>query len=79
MTIFNQFPIKSKLNKANNNKKALVIAISSYEDSSNLNSIELCRNDGNEMYDVLIKLGYEITDNRKLIGYVNSTVEKSYL
>jgi tetratricopeptide (TPR) repeat protein len=51
--------------------KALVIAVSDY-DSSNLKSIEFCRNDGEEMYDVLKKVGYDIPDDRKLIGYVDS-------
>ena len=56
----------------NHNKKALVIAVSDYDNSSGLKSIEYCKNDGQEMYNVLKKLGYDIPDNRKLIGYVDS-------
>jgi hypothetical protein len=52
-------------------KKALVIAVSDYDNSSGLKSIEFCENDGKEMYDILKKNGYDIPDNRKLIGYVD--------
>lgn len=56
----------------NQNKKALVIAVSDYDDSSGLRSIEFCKNDGQEMYNTLKKLGYDIPDSRKLIGFVDS-------
>jgi tetratricopeptide (TPR) repeat protein len=56
----------------NNSKKALVIAVSDYGDSSGLKSISFCKNDGNEIYNVLNKNGYDIPYNRKLIGYVDS-------
>jgi tetratricopeptide (TPR) repeat protein len=57
--------------KNSNKKRALIIAISDYS-LSGLKSIEFCKNDGQEMYDVMNKLGYDIPDNRKLIGYVDS-------
>jgi len=57
-------------------KKALVIAVSDY-DSSNLKSIEFCKKDGEEIFSVLKELGYEIPDERKLIGYVDSQILKN--
>jgi tetratricopeptide (TPR) repeat protein len=56
-------------NKNKNIKKALVIAVSDY---NYLESIEFCKNDGQEMYIVLKKNGYDIPDNCRLIGYVDS-------
>jgi tetratricopeptide (TPR) repeat protein len=56
----------------NDSKKALVIAVSDYDNSSGLKPIEFCKNDGKEMYNILKKNGYDIPDSRKLIGYVNS-------
>lgn len=53
-------------------KKALVIAVSDYDKFSGLKSIEFCKNDGEEMYNVLKKNGYDIPDNRKLIGHVDN-------
>ena len=50
-------------------KKALVIAISEYNDKQ-LTPLEFCNNDGEKMYELLKSLGYEISDNHKLIGYV---------
>ncbi|MCD6036432.1 MAG: hypothetical protein K0S67_316 [Nitrososphaeraceae archaeon] len=57
---------------SNDGKKALIIAVSDYDNSSGLKSIEFCKNDGKEMYDILKKNGYDIPDNRKLISYVDS-------
>ncbi|MGB8035519.1 MAG: caspase family protein [Nitrososphaeraceae archaeon] len=50
-------------------RKALIIAVSDYIDNK-LQSLEFCRKDGEKMYEVLQSLGFEITDNRKLIGNV---------
>ena len=58
-------------------RKALVIAVSEMIRASNLKSLEFCKNDGLEMYDVLKRLGYDIPDNRKLIGSVNSQLLKN--
>jgi hypothetical protein len=46
-------------------KKALVVGISDY---TNLQKLDFCKNDGKEVYDVLTSLGYEISDENKLIG-----------
>jgi hypothetical protein len=46
-------------------RKALIIGISDY---SNLQQLDFCKNDGTEIYDVLSSLGYEISDNNKLVG-----------
>jgi uncharacterized protein YjbI with pentapeptide repeats len=59
-------------NHSKNNKKALVIAVSDYDNSSNFKSLEFGNNNGQEMYNILKKIGYDIPDNRKLIGYVDS-------
>ena len=50
-------------------KRALIIAISDYEDK-HLTSLEFCKNDGEKVFDLLKSLGYEIAENHKLIGYV---------
>jgi uncharacterized protein YjbI with pentapeptide repeats len=66
---------------SNNNdvKKALVIAVSDYSDSSGLKSIEFCKNDGQEIYNVLKKNGYDIPDNHRLIGHVDSAKLKEII
>jgi len=51
-------------------KKALIISISDYD---NLEDLEFCKNDGEEMYKTLIDLDYEIPENRKVIGKVNDS------
>src|ERR1051326_1210326 len=50
-------------------RKALVISISNYE-NNNLHSLDFCDNDGEEMYQLLRSLGYQISDDYKLIGKV---------
>ena len=50
----------------------MIIAVSEYTPSSGLRSIEFCKNDGEEMYTILKKNGYDIPDDRKLIGFVDS-------
>ena len=54
-------------------KKALIVSISDYNDLENL---DFCKNDGNEMFDILSNLGYEIPLHRKLIGNVEDTTVK---
>jgi hypothetical protein len=49
-------------------KKAIIIAISEYNDKL-LPTLEFCNNDGEKMFELLKSLGYEISDNHKLIGY----------
>ena len=44
------------------NKKALIVAVSNYDDTSKLRPLEFCKNDGQEMYSVLKELGYDIPD-----------------
>ncbi len=46
-------------------KKALIIGISNY---THLQTLDICKNDGTEMYKVLESLGYEISDKNKLLG-----------
>lgn len=71
----------SRGNDNNNNyvKKALIIAVSDYDVSSGLKSIAFCKNDGQEVYNILIKNGYDIPDNRKLIGHVDSSKLKEII
>jgi hypothetical protein len=59
------------------NKKALVIAVSDYDTDSGLKSIVFCNNDCREIYDTLNKNGYDIPDDRKLIGCVDSQALKN--
>ena len=47
----------------------MVISVSDY--SNNIQSLNFCQNDGNEIYKVLESLGYEIPFNHKLVGQVN--------
>ena|SRR5215469_1791328 len=48
-------------------KKALIIGISDYDE---LQPLDLCRNDAEELFRVLTEQGYEILDKYKLIGRV---------
>lgn len=50
-------------------RKALIIGISDYTDPR-LEELEICKNDGEEMYETLESLGYEISENNKLLGEV---------
>ncbi len=49
-------------------KRALIVGISSYEQ---LQPLEFCKKDGEQMYLLLKNLGYEIQKDHKLIGDVN--------
>jgi hypothetical protein len=51
-------------------RKALIISVSDYYSTSNLQALDFCKNDGEEMYQLLDSLGYEILDNHKLVGHV---------
>jgi hypothetical protein len=51
-------------------RKALIISVTDYYSTSNLQSLDFCKNDGEEMYKLLDSLGYEILDNHKLVGQV---------
>jgi uncharacterized caspase-like protein len=63
-------------NKPNNSnqgrKKALIIAISDYDNFSKEKQLPFCRNDGERIYEVLKEQGYEIADGWKLIGRITS-------
>jgi hypothetical protein len=50
------------------NSKALIIGISKYD---RLQRLDFCSNDGNDMYETLKSLGYNITDNNRLVGYIS--------
>ncbi|MBI5146721.1 MAG: tetratricopeptide repeat protein [Thaumarchaeota archaeon] len=52
-------------------RKALVIAVSEYDESSNLENLPFCKNDGNEMLSFLKDSGYEIKNVDGLIGHVD--------
>jgi len=51
-------------------RKALIISVSDYYNTSNLQPLDFCKNDGEEMHELLDSLGYEILDNHKLVGQV---------
>jgi len=46
-------------------RKALKVGISGY---TKLEELNICKNDGTEVYKVLSSLGYEISDKNKLLG-----------
>jgi tetratricopeptide (TPR) repeat protein len=50
-------------------KRALIIGTGYYD--NNLGQLDFSENDGNALYDVLKKLGYDIPDTNKLVGYVD--------
>lgn len=51
-------------------KNALIISVSKYNDPD-LDKIQFVQNDGEEMFKVLTKLGYDIPKERKLVGKVD--------
>jgi len=55
-------------------KKALVIAVSEYDENSSLNKLPFCKKDGDEMLALLKGLGYEIKNQDGLIGQVDGTL-----
>src|SRR4051812_45362877 len=58
-------------------KRALIVSISSYKQ---LQPLEFCKKDGEEMYLLLKNLGYEIKYGHKLIGDVNwETLRKAII
>ena len=48
-------------------RKALIVGISDYV---SLQKLDFCKKDGLEVYEILSSLGYEISENNKLIGEV---------
>ena len=62
----------SKISKSERKKKALIIAISEYDNLPKEKQLPFCKNDGEAIYEVLQKQGYEILDEWKLIGRVTS-------
>jgi MAP3K TRAFs-binding domain/Caspase domain len=62
----------SKISTNQGKKKALIIAISEYDNLPKEKQLPFCKNDGEAIYEILQKQGYEILDNWKLIGTVTS-------
>jgi uncharacterized protein YjbI with pentapeptide repeats len=58
-------------------KKALIIAVSDYNDNKLLPPLEFCKNDGEKMYELLSSIGYEISDDHKLIGNVTANAMRN--
>ncbi len=52
----------------NANSKALIIGISKYD---NLQQLDFCSNDGNDIYNTLKSLGYNLSENNRLIGKIS--------
>jgi tetratricopeptide (TPR) repeat protein len=52
-------------------KKALIIAVSEYDENSNLKELPFCKNDGNEILTLLKDSGYAIKNQDGLIGRVD--------
>ena len=59
-----------KKNQRNENKKALIIAVSDYDDLPPQKQLPFCKNDGEVIYDILTKQGYQISSSNKLVGRV---------
>lgn len=57
-------------------RKALIIAVSDYDNRSSLRPLPFCEKDGNAMYSILKNQGYEIPDDWKLIGRVEGKAMK---
>jgi caspase domain-containing protein len=51
-------------------RKALIIAISDYDNLPPTKQLSFCRNDGQAVYETLLKQGYDIPSDFKLIGRV---------
>ena len=56
-------------NKIKENRKAIVISINDYDDN-NLPDLDFCKNNGGIMYELLKSIGYEVSDNHRLVGNV---------
>jgi uncharacterized caspase-like protein len=54
---------------AADDRKALVISVSDYTIS--LQRLDFCKNDGEDTYELLKSLDYQITDNHRLVGHVS--------
>ena len=77
--MFGKFKSKD-INKNNGKRKALIIAVSEYDKLSPEKQLPFCKNDGEAIYEILKKQGYEISDNFKLIGKVEGdTIKKSLI
>ena len=69
----------SKSSNDNQKKKALIIAISDYDNLSSSKQLPFCKNDGQELYRVLKKQGYEIPDHHKLLGRTDSNTMREVI
>jgi hypothetical protein len=70
----------SKISKNKGKKKALIIAISDYDKLPKQRQLPFCKNDGEAIYEILQRQGYEILDEWKLIGRVtNNQLEKAIM
>lgn len=55
------------MNRFGRRKRALIISVSEY---NNRQPLDFCKNDGEEMFELLDNLGYQILPNNRLIGNV---------
>ena len=69
MDVTTSFKIQQNVTSYQGKRRAIIIGVSDYDDK-NLQELECCRNDAARISETLGKLGYEIADNHKLIGYV---------
>ncbi len=59
---------KVKQAEVQGRRKAIIVSVSVY--NTNLQPLDFCQKDGQEMYDLLMSLGYDISSNYRLIGEV---------
>lgn len=67
-------PVLAERHDTEGKRMALVIAISDY---SNLQKLDFCQKDGEEVFKLLMKLKYEIPEGNRLIGNVKSDLMKN--
>jgi len=64
--------MENKISTTQGKKKALIVAVSDYDNLPKEKQLPFCRNDGDGIYQVLHEQGFEIPDDWKLIGRVTS-------
>jgi uncharacterized caspase-like protein len=64
---------RQKEDKGGGKRRALIIAVSDYDNLPKSQQLPFCKNDGDAVYETLIRQGYEIPEGFKLIGKVEGS------
>jgi caspase domain-containing protein len=71
---------KESLKSKRGSKKALIIAISDYDNLPQSNQLSFCKNDCEALYESLLEQEYEIPDDFKLVGKIEgSRIKKAII